>query len=211
MEKTRVQKLVALAKAVNKRKAYTRYVDAKCLPTPDGKYTSEAMIEMRHAMLDALQSDEPLPAEMQRDLAIAYKSLFAGMVDDLLKPDTKYGTREPLIFEQLRIDAIRYLHWVEDGRIDDADPIATVAQAYQLGKKAIKNWRDEWCKKPTPSFNYVFAQEPIPGFLKANGDDDDDAIGPEPAIPEKDVVTALMLSAGKAYQRFKTKRKPRGY
>lgn len=162
-------------------------------------------------MLDALRSDDPLPKEMQRDLAFAYESLLAGMVDDLLKPEILYGARVPLITKHLQKEAIRYLRWVEDGRIDDADPIATVAQAYQLGEKAIEKWCKEWSEQPTPSFDYVFARERVPDIMVCHKSTDDDAIGSSPAIPEKDVVTALMLSAGKAYQRFKTKRKPRGY
>lgn len=42
-----------------------RYLDAMCLPTPDGELTPEAIREMQLAMLDALRSDAPLPTEMR--------------------------------------------------------------------------------------------------------------------------------------------------
>lgn len=40
--------------------------------------------------------------------------------------------------------AIRYLRWVGEGRIDDADPIATVAEQYEVKRETVESWIDAW-------------------------------------------------------------------
>ena len=151
------------------RKTYTRYLDAKCLPTPDGKYTPDALNEMQQAILDVLRSDDPLPDEMRRDLAFAFEYLCAGITYDLLTPIKRPGGRKPPIGKHMQEAAIRYLRWVEDGRISDPRPIATVAQAYQVEERTVRNWRDAWRERPTPSLDDAFGHEQVTEFMKVTG------------------------------------------
>lgn len=151
------------------RKAYTRYLDAKCLPTPDGKYTPDALYEMQQAMLDALRSDDPLSGEMQSDLAFAFEYLCAGFTFDLLKPVKRSGGSKPPIAKYLQAAAIRYLRWVEDGHISDPRPIATIAEAYQVAERTVREWRKAWRERPTPSLDDAFGAEQVTGFMKGAG------------------------------------------
>jgi nucleoside 2-deoxyribosyltransferase len=40
--------------------------------------------------------------------------------------------------------AIRYLRWVEEGKIDDSSAIATVADQYKVKDNAVRDWIDVW-------------------------------------------------------------------
>lgn len=151
------------------RKPYSRYLDAKGLPTPNGKYSPDALLEMQQAMLDALCSDDQLPAEMQRDLAFSFEYLCAGFTFDLLKPINRSGGSKPPIAKYLQAAAIRYLRWVEDGHISDPRPIATIAEAYQVAERTVRGWRKAWRDRPTPSLDDAFGAEHVTGFMKGAG------------------------------------------
>lgn len=45
--------------------------------------------------------------------------------------------------------AMRYLRWVEEGRIVDPHPIATVADQYQVKQEAVLRWIAAWLQTPT--------------------------------------------------------------
>jgi nucleoside 2-deoxyribosyltransferase len=47
--------------------------------------------------------------------------------------------------------AIRYLRWVDEGRIADASPIATVAEHYRLRPAAVERWVAAWAAVSLPS------------------------------------------------------------
>jgi nucleoside 2-deoxyribosyltransferase len=40
--------------------------------------------------------------------------------------------------------AIRYLHWVEEGKIADGNAIATVADQYKIREETVREWLDAW-------------------------------------------------------------------
>lgn len=134
---------------------------------------------MQAAMLDLLQSGEPLPDEMRLHLALAFEYLCAGVAFDLLTPIKRPGGREPPIAKLAQEDGIRYLRWCVDGRIADAAAVSTVATAYQVSTATIRNWRSAWADRPTPAPEHFGA----------------------------DTVGEHMRISGKAYQRFKPKPK----
>lgn len=45
--------------------------------------------------------------------------------------------------------AMRYLRWVEEGRIVDPHPVATVAEQYQVKPEAVLRWIAAWAGTPT--------------------------------------------------------------
>lgn len=47
--------------------------------------------------------------------------------------------------------AIRYLRWVADGRIADADPVATVADRYAVRRETVLDWIAAWSAISTAS------------------------------------------------------------
>lgn len=150
-------------------KAYRHYLDAKCLPTPDGRYTPDAVVGMQQAILGVLRSNDQLPNEMRQDLAFAFEHLCTGIAVDLLTPTKRPGGREPPIAKIMQEAAIRYLRWVDDGRLTDARPIATVAQSFQVAERTVRNWRKSWIGRPTPSLHDDFGQEEVTMIMKATG------------------------------------------
>lgn len=163
------------------KKAYAAYLDAKCLPTvanerEEHRYTPEAIKGMQQAALAALLAEDPIPGEIRNHLAFALKEVCAGFESDLLSPVKRGGGRERPIAKQMQAAAIRYLRWAEDGRIQDTRPTATVAEAYGVTDRTVRNWNNAWRAEPTMEL--------------AN-----DEWG-------ADVVAALMQSTGKQYHRF---------
>lgn len=47
--------------------------------------------------------------------------------------------------------AIRYLHWVEEGRITDSDAITTVADQYKVRPDKVQFWIDTWSGLSLPT------------------------------------------------------------
>jgi hypothetical protein len=152
-----------------------RYVDAKCLPTKADKrsgehrYTDKAVAEMQRAIRDALRSDDPLPAEMQHDLAFAFEFLCEGVAADLLTPVKRPGGRESPIAKKTQEEAIRYLRWAEDGRIADPNPVATVALSFQVDKRTVRNWRSNWENRAAPPVLDELGAEQVIRIMKAAG------------------------------------------
>lgn len=170
-------------------KAYAAYLDAKCLPTipnetGEHRYTPEAISKMQLAILDALRSDGPIPGEIRDHLAFAFEDICEGFTSDLLSPVKRGGGRERPFAKKLQAVAIRYLRWVEDGRIDDRRPTATVAEAYDVTTKTVRNWKKAWNETPIPESYEEY--------------------GP-------DAVTRFMRATGKQYRRFIPKPKPKGW
>ena len=94
---------------MSKRTAYSRYLDAKAKPTPNGKLSSGSLFDMQRALLDALRSGQPLPIEMQRDLAFSFEELVTGNQPELLTVLRGAGKPDPTLKRYLRKEAIRYL------------------------------------------------------------------------------------------------------
>ena len=132
---------------------YRRYVDARCMPTPDAKHAADAVQAMQAAMLDALRGPGPLPDEMRLHLALAFEYLCAGIEFDLVTPVRKPGGREAPIAKHAQEDGIRYLRWCEEGRIADSSPVKTIAAAYSVEPRTVRGWRAAWHDRPTPAAN----------------------------------------------------------
>lgn len=185
------QKEEDTAVAVRKMQvAYHRYLNARCTPTPQGEYSPAAVGEMQAAMLYALQSGKPLPDEMRLHLCLAFEYLCEGIAFDLVTPVKRPGGREPPIAKKTQEDAIRYLHWCDDGRIKDPSPPSTVGTAYAVSTRTVLNWRKGWRDKPTPLL--------LP--LAGGG-------GVNQQAAEADLVGKFMRIGGMQYQRFKPKAK----
>lgn len=155
-------------------KAYAAYLDAKCLPTipsetGEHRYTPEAIEGMQRAILAALRSDAPVDDEIRMDLAYAFECICAGLPSELLQPMKRYGGRDPVIAGHMQGAAIRYLRWVEDGRIEDRHPISTVAQAYDVTTRTVRNWSRAWQDSPTPGIYEEYGSDEVTRFMKATG------------------------------------------
>lgn len=174
-----------------------RYDDAVSLPTPGGVHTPQAIAEMQLAILEALRSGEPLPDEMRLHLTLAFEYLCAGVAFDLITPVKRPGGRQPPIARHLQAAAIRYLRWVEDGRIDDQAPVSTIAAAYGVSTRAVGYWKSQWKGQGTPP-----VYQP---WVDAWNKDRESAwtAGRRREHP----VKAFMQASGKHYERL-TKSKP---
>jgi hypothetical protein len=164
------------------RSAYGRYLDAIFLPTSEGEYSSEAITEMQHAMLDLLRSEEPMPEEMRRHLSLAFESLCAGVEYDLVTPVRRPGGRVAPILKATQEAGIRYLRWCVKNKIQDTAPTSTVATAYGVGTRAVRYWYKEWGTKATPALRRGLRARHVVSFMEISG---------------------------KAYQRFKASSKPK--
>lgn len=47
--------------------------------------------------------------------------------------------------------SIRYLRWVEEGKIVDGNPIATVADQYKVREDVVREWLEAWSEVPLAS------------------------------------------------------------
>lgn len=155
--------------------SYAHYLEAKCLPTNESKtgehcYTPEAIEGMQRAILDALRAGGPLPDEIRDHLALAFEEICVGIKSDLLSPVKRGGGRERPIAKHLQAAAIRYLRWVEDGRIEDKRPTATVAEAYGVTDRAVRGWKSAWRTLPTPGFIEEFGADEVAKIMRATGE-----------------------------------------
>lgn len=147
-----------------------RYLDAVYLPTPSGQCSARAISEMQWAMLEALRSTEPLPDEMRSRLCFAFENVCAGVFDELLQPLPSPGQPVPPILRHMQEAAIRYLRWVEDGRIEDHQPKKTVAACYGVTEKTVGNWLDSWDgKQVSDLFDDFQKPEVVKKFMLATG------------------------------------------
>lgn len=154
--------------------AYAAYLDAKCLPTRGSEtgehcYTPEAIEGMQRAILNALRADGPIPSEIRDHLAFAFEEICAGIKSDLLSPVKRGGGRERPIAKHMQAAAIRYLRWVEEGRIQDKRPTATVAEAYDVTDSAVRGWKRAWRTLPTPGIADEFGTNEVAKFMRATG------------------------------------------
>lgn len=147
--------------------AYQRYLDAKFKPTPNGRYSASALAEMQLAFLDALKSNDPLPIEMQQHLSFAFADLCAGFSNELLTIPFR-GSMKP-IKTKLQEDAIRYLRWVKDGRIDDPLAVENIAQWYGVGERQVRRWVADWADRPTPKLHEDFGEKTVIAAAKQSG------------------------------------------
>lgn len=148
---------------------HTRYLDAACDAGNVGSYTKENILLMQQAMRDALHSRDPLPDEMRSHLALAFEFLCNGFEYDLLTPAVSRGGRENPVAMQAQEAAIRYLRWVGDGRITDQFPVRSVASAYKVTERTVRNWIKSWSSKPTPPILEEFGADGVDRFMKATG------------------------------------------
>jgi hypothetical protein len=157
------------------RKAYHAYLEARLLPTSKNEtgehcYTPQAIQEMQQAILSALKAKGTIPKEMRLHLAFAFEEVCSGINSDLLAPVKRGGGRERPIAKHMQADAIRYLRWVENGRITDERPTATVAEAYGVTGRTVRGWKEAWREMPTPRIIEELATaETVARVMRASG------------------------------------------
>jgi nucleoside 2-deoxyribosyltransferase len=78
-------------------------------------------------------------------------SVGAGSPSDLLLPAKASGVPEDPAIKGAQEAAIRYLRWVGDGRINDQNPITTVADQYEVKPEIVRQWSDAWSGTSTDS------------------------------------------------------------
>jgi nucleoside 2-deoxyribosyltransferase len=66
-----------------------------------------------------------------------------------LMPVQAMGLPKDPVAKDAQEAAIRYLRWVEEGRISDQNSIATVADQYKVKAEAVHQWIDTWAGTST--------------------------------------------------------------
>ena len=64
--------------------------------------------------------------------------------------------------------AIRYLRWVEEGRISDQNSIATVADQYKVKEEAVHQWIDNWAGISTAT-QVEYRPDDVTRWMKISG------------------------------------------
>lgn len=148
------------------------------------EYSPESILEMQHAILEALRAGAVLPTEMRQDLIYAFEQLIVGIEPELLRAPRFPGKRVDPLEARLKAPAVRYLQWADSGLLlVKAKPEDVVAAAYGVIAKTAKNWlRDLAVSDPPPTASKE----------------------------EQDEVQRFMFAAGKAYQAMKLRRKRKG-
>ena len=175
--------------------AASRYLDAISTPTPNGQYSQSAISTMQNAIFDALRSGDPLPGDMRFDLACAFEELIRGVQPVLLSAQRGPGRPEHPINKLLRKDAIRYIRWVADGRIVDANPIAAVARAFGVHTKTVELWLAEWDGVEIEPM--VFEDDDLRSFEDSDGN-----------TVMRDLTGLVKVSMRASGARYKALRKP---
>lgn len=175
--------------------AEARYLDAKSLPTPNGQLSISALSTMQNAIFDALRSGAPLSGDMRHDLICAFEELVRGLQPALLTAQRGPGRPSHPINTHLRREAVRYLRWVADGRIADANPLAAVARSFGVHKKTVELWLGEWAGVEIQPM--VFENEDLSDFEDADGN-----------VRACDLAGLVKVSMQAAGARYKSLRKP---
>ncbi len=100
---------------------------------------------------------------------MGFESVCEGIADDLLTPVKRAGGREAPIAKHTHQAAIQYLRWCADGRINDANAVRTVANAYDIDERTVRAWRAKWRDSPTPALFDEYGPEQVTKFMKATG------------------------------------------
>lgn len=140
------------------------------------EYSPEAILEMQHAILEALRAGADLPTEMRQDLIYAFEQLIVGIEPELLRAPRFPGKRVDPLEARLKAPAVRYLQWADSGLLVKAKPEGVVAAAYGVIAKTTRNWLRDLAVSDPPS---TASKE------------------------ELDEVQRFMFAAGKAYQAMK--------
>ena len=146
---------------VIKKRAYERYLEAVDKRIKNERIDDFVTGEIQLSILEALRDhvtwcrnpskSRPLPEEMAFELVIYFRDLVAGFTNIYTTPNKKdkidgsFG-RQP--DEKICIKhAIKYLRYVESGRIEDDHPIDTIMSNYsgnsvkdKLSVKTIEKW-----------------------------------------------------------------------
>jgi hypothetical protein len=201
-----------------KRRPIARYLDAKESRLMSGEFSKAIRKEMQEAFLEALQSRDPLDEEMRIELMFAFEALAAGYAPELLTPVTRRGapSNKTPIDKCLQQDAMRYINWATagfrlkfidkddvvsmiEGKIDDLKPFRTVAEAYDLVERTIRNWHKNHDPKDIPKLVLGMSDDPSsPNYFSPA----------EKVARYAQHATNLMKISGKQYHRFVTKYKP---
>lgn len=99
--------------------------------------------------------DFSLPLNLM--LAVSMPIVAGGLADCLQSLGKRASAEVPdyAISELPRIRlaqeaAMRYLRWVEGGRIDDGTPLTTIARQFKVGEAAVRQWIDAWSGSALP-------------------------------------------------------------
>ena len=146
---------------VIKKRAYERYLEAVDKRIKNERIDDFVTGEIQLSILEALRDhvtwcrnpskSQPLPEEMAFELVIYFRDLVAGFTNIYTTPNKKdkidgsFG-RQP--DEKICIKhAIKYLRYVESGKIEDDHPIDTIMSNYsgnsvkdKLSVKTIEKW-----------------------------------------------------------------------
>lgn len=106
----------------------------------DKEYSTAAIREMQIAFHEALNSTDPLPDEMRKFLAIGFENLCSGHEFQLFEPYKRRGRPTSPYGEALKAYALNYKQLVDAHIIEDQNPIETIALAYGVNIKTVKNW-----------------------------------------------------------------------
>lgn len=150
---------------------------------------------MQHAIFDTLRSGAQLPGDMRHDLVCAFEELVRGLQPALLTAQRGPGRPSHPINKHLRREAVRYLRWVADGRIADANPLAAVARSFGVHKKTVELWLDEWDGVEIQPL--VFEDDDLIFFEDPDGN-----------ILERDLTELVKGSMQAAGVRYKALRRP---
>jgi hypothetical protein len=118
---------------------------------------------MQRSIFELLATGQPLPDEVRNHLLFAFENLCAGARDEILIPvrSKKGGAPGKPIKQHLQTNAIRYLRWVEAGRITDPNAVKMVAAAYDVTEKTVANWVSDWSERPTPDLHEDFGEDTV--------------------------------------------------
>lgn len=127
-----------------KRSPQNLYLDAQDAMCKDKGWTPRVAAMMQTAFVAAIESGRPLPAEMADELLSAFREVAAGVQAPLFTPSKSPGHREDPFAKVLIGYAVGYLEAVDQGRLEDAAPIRTVATAFDCTERTVRGWRQRY-------------------------------------------------------------------
>lgn len=145
--------------------------EASRRPNPDFLH-SEDVADLQRALRDALASDQPLPPEMQRFLRVGFDFLCQGAEFPAFLPASvsgKGGKKPRPVLRYVQEPAIRYLRWCRAGQLEDRTRDKTVADAYGVSTRTVRDWERAWRHCALPDLVEGYGAEQVRSFMQAAG------------------------------------------
>lgn len=156
---------------------YRRWLDARAKWRREGgdalKPSEAIATELRNATVAMLRlvakGKKKLPGDVAHELADAMEYLAAGQDESFLLPGKvrlskrKRPLQHPFLLA-LRLDAVRYLNAVAQGKIKDDRPKHTVALAYGVHRTTVLRWQKQY-----PDIECEGGVRVLEMFMKASG------------------------------------------